>query len=208
MALPASKATTNGLFWWETRWLDREDIFPTLLPPSFLILSTIICTILIALLSWQSFSAYWFLFLILGRLAALDLHYRVLPNIYTIPLFLTGLVVAYKREFFIQGMASFAFTTALLLILILMMRILGKKNVFLGGGDIKLMLAMSVWLSPTLIPWSFWLAGFLMLPFAFYKPYKHHDIPFGPALITSFTLFLFHQEYLENLIYQLFFSIH
>lgn len=104
--------------------------------------------------------------LILARLAALDLTTHTLPDIYAIPLVSMGLAHSFSTG---QG--------ANLAILPLLGALTFIPRLQLGGGDLKLMAAMFLFLGFQFGFWAIALGCILWLPMACWRP--HHPQPFG-----------------------------
>lgn len=187
------------MFAFESRWLPAEDLGEGPLPNKYLGVATL--ALFVAALGTMRFvgmpeDAATFIMqtliaLLLSRLIALDLVYLVLPDVYTIPLALIGLLWAATGlginivDAGIGAATGFAFTFAFMYLLYK----LKGDAAGLGGGDLKLISAAGAWLG---------LSGlFLMLPLAciisiclLFLPFKNNEIPFGPGLCTALWLVL------------------
>ncbi|MDR1032292.1 MAG: prepilin peptidase [Holosporales bacterium] len=110
--------------------------------------------------------------------AVCDLTTRRIPNILT--LMLAGLALTYR---YLQsnwaGLISPLLVTAALAVIFLLFRYLGK-NWLLGGGDIKMLIASSVWLDPGNIPLFLVITGAFGVLLALI--YRSKVFPFAPAI--------------------------
>jgi phospholipase/carboxylesterase len=110
--------------------------------------------------------------------AVYDSTTRRIPNILT--LMLAGLALAYR---YLQGnwagLISPVLVAVTLIIIFLLFRYL-DRNWLLGGGDIKMLVASSVWLEPSNIPLFLVITGSLGVLLALI--YKSKTFPFAPAI--------------------------
>ena len=123
--------------------------------------------------------------LIFGRLIALDLTTYTLPNIYTVPLIIMGLMHAFTQEHLSQGLAT-------ILLLMFFSATLNRAPLKIrfgvGGGDIKLLAALFAFLPLTSAFWAIAIGSLLWLPVAFIKPKAM--VPFGVPLILGWAVLL------------------
>lgn len=159
------------------------------------------CSVLICETSTIQLCLYLTLAPILARLLALDLCHLVLPDLYTIPIIITGLSIS-----LIPSLNIISFTEsilgifigggAILLMTILLEKVNHKSN--MGGGDIKMIAAAGGFIGISLLPSYLWIA--CAVAFILYPLLKKNNfvISFGPALILSFWLLLLQPKIVEK----------
>lgn len=133
-------------------------------------------------------------------LAIIDYKYLLLPNFFTYPLLLSGLILAYYQISFItfyDAILGAIYGYALLWIPSVLYYLI-KKRLGLGGGDIKLLAGLGTWLHYSHLPTLLILAsitglGYAMIQRIFRKTnIKNMLIPFGSCLLLCcYILLLF-----------------
>lgn len=182
---------------WEKRFLPDADIGTGVLAPKFALPLTFLgwagltFAAFIAPLQLPLFAllSLLLLALILWRLLILDLTYLILPDIYTLPLTLIGLVAT----FFIHphwwwGIAGTALMFAIHYGFAMLCHILTKGRGGLGGGDIKLAAALGAWFGP--LASLLILAAANLINFIPALIWPKRDIPFGIGLTLAAFLHL------------------
>lgn len=126
-------------------------------------------------------------------LIIIDFKYLLLPNYFTYPLLLMGIIFAYYKV----GLVSFdeaVFGTLLgysVLWLPATLYYLLKRQIGLGGGDIKLSAALGAWLPVTELPTLLFFAsiigiGYFFVYYVTQKPLERKIlVPFGSCLLIS-----------------------
>jgi len=125
--------------------------------------------------------------LVLARLLVLDVAAYVLPDVYTLPLLATGVVATALAQqwFWLAGvLAVFAalwFATPHLPKSL-------AKSVGIGGGDLKLLAAMALWLNPLAFCWAIAVGCLLWLPLVWRQPLL--PVPLGAPLLVGWVIML------------------
>ena len=128
--------------------------------------------------------------IILARLAAFDLCYFILLNIYTLPLIPLGVLY---HILFTEISAFQSFLGALiagglgLMAAFIAYKLKGVEA--FGMGDVKLMAALGAWVGVTNLPLAFSVAFTLNLALSFFTP-RNQPIPFGVGLVVGLWLFV------------------
>ena len=172
-----------ALFKWERATLPASEITQGLLAHKHLTLLTLLFYIPLGVLfAWMFQSPYASLLALpFARLMALDLTTYTLPDVYTLPLITLGAAHAVT-----QGMPiNLAIALGLMGLATLLAQRFPKAG--LGGGDIKLLTALFLWLSPANACFTVALGCLLWLPVACVFPRKPQ--PFGIPLILGWVLF-------------------
>jgi leader peptidase (prepilin peptidase) / N-methyltransferase len=129
-----------------------------------------------------------FTFLLLGigvAISAIDIKQMRIPNALNALLLFSGLsywvIQSWAALPYQIGNGAFVFSL-LWLLRFSYVQLSGKVG--LGLGDVKMMGAAAVWISPLSVPLMVFIASFSALVFAFLKGSKSEDgrIPFGPFL--------------------------
>ncbi len=139
--------------------------------------------------SWYDFLATPFLLAILAALVAYDLKQRRLPDRFTLPLVLAGLLLSFFRTPSSSLDASLGAATGFALFAILgaaFHRRFGVEG--LGGGDAKLLAAAGAWLGWQPLAFVILIASAGTLAVVLLSRSKRRDIAFGPGLALSFAL--------------------
>lgn len=143
---------------------------------------------------------------VLTAIIAIDLRYKIIPDVLNLTIFLTGvlaLVLAALDSFnppshllgiagaaaggvLAYGLGSLALRQVFLLVM--------KKDA-LGLGDVKFFAAVGIWLGldPDAMAWFLMLSGLfgVVLALVWRKITREVEFPFGPALICAFLTVLF-----------------
>ena len=120
--------------------------------------------------------------LIFARLAALDLTSYTLPNVYTIPMMVVGLIAA-------LGDGHLFATLALWLGLILvagLARVYPKARLGVGEGDLKLLAAMAGFLPLPTVLLAIAIGCLLWMPVAFMAPKR--PVPLGVPILIGWVM--------------------
>lgn len=175
---------------WEGATLPESQLAPGWLPADKLpaltwLLTGLIMMALSATVGWPAA----ILSLPLARLMALDLTTHTLPDVYTLPLLAVGLAHAWSTGRMAEALLAVTLVAALLVLVSFFGRSgAGNKaggaptlqHRGIGGGDLKLMLALFAWLPPAEACFAVGMGCVLWLPFGFWRP--RHVQPFGVAL--------------------------
>src|SRR5699024_9911078 len=120
-------------------------------------------------------------------LMIIDYRHYLLPDCFTYPFILFGLLTAYWQiaiNSLITALYGLFIGYALLYLPALCYQ-KSRKRAGLGGGDIKLMAGLGCWLPPEHLPYLL-LTACLMAFLCQYQTLKHQQaIAFGPYLIIS-----------------------
>lgn len=168
-----------GGAWATVLWLGAAILFSILAATYSTLLAPLplLFTVIIALLT--------------ARMMIIDLNHHLLPDIYTAPLLLGGLLFHATQGSlgFVDSFmaASCGFVLPLLFIL-LCARVLNLNSGF-GGGDIKLTAAAAAWCGTAALPWLVALACIIGIALSFILQ-RNKEIPFGPALVMSLWILL------------------
>ncbi|TKW61552.1 MAG: prepilin peptidase [Blastochloris viridis] len=157
-----------------TGMLTRESLTPL----------SLLAALVITLLLWSHYGiGALAIGLIFGRLLALDLTTYTLPNIYTVPLMVVGLVHSLVFGGFLQAVLA-------LVILLLVSLVLSRSHIKIGmgGGDLKLLAALFAFLPLTDAFFAIALGSLCWLPVAFLKPKA--SIPFGVPILLGWVCLL------------------
>lgn len=122
--------------------------------------------------------------LIFARLVALDLTSYTLPNVYTLPMMLVGLVVA-------LGAGHLLATLALWLALALVAgfaRVYPQARLGVGEGDLKLLAAMAGFLPLPTVLLAIAVGCVLWMPIAFMAPKR--PLPLGVPILLGWVIVL------------------
>lgn len=138
---------------------------------------------------------------VLGRLIALDLKHLILPDVYTIPLCVTGFIYSFFgiHTSITHAILGFMVAGGSLLVLCFLMDKYHKKS-GIGGGDIKFAFAAGAFVGFFHLQYFFWLAFFFSLLFYPLLKAKNKYISFGPALAVSLWVILIWQQILPNIL--------
>ncbi|WP_392561657.1 A24 family peptidase [Orbus sturtevantii] len=126
-------------------------------------------------------------------LAIIDFQYLLLPNYFTYPIMLAGLVLSYFEQNPIQlsdGILGIILGYVLLW-LPATLYYHTKKHIGLGGGDIKLLSALGAWIHYTQLPVLVVLASIMGILYIILlaclqkRSLKTVIIPFGPSLLIA-----------------------
>lgn len=131
-----------------------------------------------------------FLLMVLTPIVAIDIAQRRIPDVWSLTLGLCGLAARLWREPSWRTLAvcaAAAAATALLLFLLVRAMRLLKRNDTLGMGDVKFMIAASIWVGFVGGAWTFVLASLIAAIVALtISPWRRVDLaapfPFGPFL--------------------------
>jgi leader peptidase (prepilin peptidase)/N-methyltransferase len=120
---------------------------------------------------------------------ALDLHLRVLPDVYTLPLLALGLLTGGPAGSWAAAWLGLALVVLIVVAIWGLSWIILRQPPTLGGGDIKLMAATGALVGWQLLPFCLMSAALFSLPLFFI--WRGQAVPFGPGLVLGLTLFLF-----------------
>ena len=144
--------------------------------------------------------------LVFARLAALDLCYLLLLNIYTVPLFISGIAC----HFFLPGMSGISWQESLLgglvaaglgVLLTFVITLFNKQQGEFGFGDVKMLAVMGVWVGLTALPFALALGFIANLVLSFFISGRH-PMPFGFGLVLgTWVMVAFKQPFMEMLFY-------
>ncbi|MFZ2620600.1 MAG: A24 family peptidase, partial [Alphaproteobacteria bacterium] len=133
---------------------------------------------------------------VLARATAMDMHLRILPNIYTLPLLVGGVLAQAMAG---QGLASLygvAFAAGVVGLIAVLHYAL-TRTLPTWGGDMKLMLAMGAWLGVEVLPFALLMAGLLNVPlFYFFR----NGTPYGLGLAFSLMFWVFQKNAVGGLL--------
>lgn len=196
------------MWWLERRFVPAEDVGQGPLPARFLTLAWLLASAAFGLAAlpalpdtWPSLAAVLGLALVLARLTAVDLAHLLLPDVYTLPLLVAGLLVPPLLGW--QGPSAGVLGAVVgggvALGLAVGLAVARGGAAELGGGDIKLMAALGAWVGLFQLPLALAVACFLSLGLAFAQPRGAH-IPFGPGLCIGLFATLLYPNVLEGLL--------
>lgn len=140
----------------------------------------------------QGFAINALLFLILWILLWIDINKLTLPNRYTLIIAIIGITQSIVDTNLPQHLLAFILALLIIGSINIIGRWVYKKDV-LGGGDIKLIGALALYLgiykTLLLLYLSFMIGGLVALVLIAIKTHKRTDyIPFGPSIIFAFVL--------------------
>lgn len=121
-------------------------------------------------------------------LAAIDWRFQILPDLLTLPLLLSGLLLA--ESAFLAALAAACGWGAFTVLALSYRRLRGREG--LGGGDAKLLAAAGAWVGPPGLPWVVLLgagAALLWVGLAAWRGggwEASRRLPFGPFLAAAF----------------------
>lgn len=138
-------------------------------------------------------------------LALIDFNYYLLPDFLTQPLMWTGVIFAYFQWFDLtlkSSLFSMLLSYFLLKIPASLFYFFTKKH-GLGQGDIKLLVAISAWLSYALLPLLLLLASIFGIIYYLFLRYVLNIraltvIPFGPFLLISGYIFCYFNQQIND----------
>ncbi|MBM4398852.1 MAG: prepilin peptidase [Candidatus Cloacimonetes bacterium] len=137
---------------------------------------------------WFLFAKYSVLFLFLIPIFFIDLYHRLILDIMTIPMMIIGLSIAFVPNMDISILNAFL-TSALILFLLLLISWIFEKirhKEGMGGGDIKLLAAMSTFLGVMNISFILLISSILALIVALIsRKTRESGIPYAPFLVVS-----------------------
>lgn len=124
--------------------------------------------------------------LVLGRLAAVDLGFLLLLDVYTLPLAIAGLLLGPTLHGDGVAMHLFGLVAggAVGLLFDLALRLFRPGQADLGFGDVKMMAVVGAWVGLLDLPFAFTVATVAHLVWSFTQP-KGAALPFGPALVAG-----------------------
>jgi len=173
---------------WEAATHVGTESQPGLLPAATLTPLSLLLALLTTILLWPVFGGTAILIgLLFGRMAALDLTTYTLPNIYTVPLLVVGLVHAAGQGRLLQALLA-------ALVIILLAQIIQRggqhvgKQLGMGGGDLKLLAALFAFLPLTNAFFAVAVGCLLWLPVAMLKPKA--TVPFGVPILLGWVVLL------------------
>jgi len=202
---------SSHLFFWEAATIPPQERHQGILNPKYSIIATIIfilisILIIITDINFSIKSSLLALWIILSaRALVVDLHHTILPNIYTALLFALGLgwvAFGFGVSWLEAGLGVLA--GAVLPLLLWASAKLLRQPAVLGGGDVKFLLVMGLWLGPLHLCWALVLATILTLPLLIIP--KARPLPMGPGLILATSIFLAHGSGIESWLIKLFFT--
>lgn len=139
---------------------------------------------------------------VFARLAALDLCYLLLLNIYTLPLFLLGIL--YQSLFGVgigSSLAGALVAGAIGVLLSLFMALFKRQEGEFGMGDIKMLMVMGAWVGLGALPFAFSIAFIANLVLAFCIS-SRQAIPFGFGLVIgTWVMAAFKAPFMAGLFY-------
>lgn len=119
--------------------------------------------------------------LVLARLLVLDVAAYVLPDVYTLPLLATGVYAAAWAQQWLWLAGVLAVFAALWWAAPRLPKALG-----IGGGDLKLLAAMALWLNPLAFCWAIAVGCLLGLPLVWRQPLL--PVPLGAPLLVGWAI--------------------
>jgi len=127
------------------------------------------------------FSVVFYTFSLL--LSYLDCRYFKVPNI----LLLTCLLLLLLFGFYQQQLNIYSFGISILVLLFFVLILLLRPKMILGGGDIKYMMIVAVYLNPMLFPLFLLTTGIVQTLFLVYKQIlkRRKVAPMVPAMFIS-----------------------
>ena len=116
-------------------------------------------------------------------LSYLDCRKFIVPNVILATCFLLLMFFGY----FEHQLNIYSFGISILVLLFFIVLMLLKPNMILGGGDIKYMMLVAVYLNPLLFPLFLLTTGIVQTVFLIYKQYykKRRVAPMVPAMFIS-----------------------
>jgi prepilin signal peptidase PulO-like enzyme (type II secretory pathway) len=153
-------------------------------------LTTLVCLLVLLALAAGSGLSWWFLLLpLLARLMAIDLHLRVLPDVYTLPLLGLGLLTGGPQGTVADAWLGLGLVVLICLAIGGLAWLIRRQPSTLGGGDVKLMAVTGALVGWQLLPFSLMTAAVLSVPL--FLIWRGQAVPFGPGLVVALTFFLF-----------------
>jgi prepilin signal peptidase PulO-like enzyme (type II secretory pathway) len=192
VASSATKQAYAALWSWEKKWLKIDELCLTGMPARYLWFTTFVFFALfvgIAAVFSPTLSLNFLLFPFFARLAALDVHFRVLPNVYVVPSLLMVIAIEILGDNYIMMPLGIVLAVAILLIMWGTSKFIVRKNSTMGGGDAKLMIVLGALLGPEMLPFCLLASAVITLPF--FAIWPKRGVPFGPALLLSGVVFTF-----------------
>ena len=179
---------------WERATLPADELNATSIPLRFLSFTTALFLLAGALCMFLTqASLFWFLpCLLIARLAALDLYLRVLPDIYTLPLIIIGLLLNWLTGNGFESFSGLCLSFGVITLQFLLTWAVTHKMATIGGGDLKYLLAIGAIVGLTALPFTLLLAGLLTLPL--FPLLKTQQAPFGVGLSVACLIMLFFPE--------------
>ncbi len=181
----------------EKKFIAKEEIEEGILAEKYFLPLTIFLTIVFIisiLFAKNLIFPYWVYIIIaciFARLIAIDLRHFILPDVYTLPLLILGLIIPPLTsnisflDVIIGGAVGFAVPFSLAY----GMYLWKGTSAGLGGGDIKLMAACGAWLGLINLPFLIMLTCIISLVISLFA-FKNNHIPFGPGLCISMWILL------------------
>ena len=196
----------------EKRTIDSNEISEGVISERFLFPVTFGLFLLLMISSfssnlWNGYLAPIFitiLALLISRLAAFDLRYCILPNIYVLPILASGLIVPHFLGIntWQQSLIGAAIGLGIPLVITFASHKLRGDTLGIGGGDIKLLSASCAWVGAEQLSIIVFIACLSSLIFFLPLPKSRH-IPFGPGICLGFWLILLYENEIYDLIYRL-----
>ena len=178
----------TNLFWWEAKTLPQEDIGKgPLCQRRQLAMLTFTVILLLGGGALFHTSAPWYSYIALllcARLFTLDLRYLVLPDVYTAPLFLLGVSTQIADGNWQNALISVGSIIALLIVFLSAMHALTSGRSSIGGGDIKMIVAISAFAPLSSMPFLTLMACLFTMVLTPCIADKK-AIPFGPGLCLA-----------------------
>jgi leader peptidase (prepilin peptidase)/N-methyltransferase len=191
----------------EEKFIDKDEIEEGVLPEKYLLPLTLVLSALfissIFLVQNLAFP-YWvyiIIAIICSRLIAIDLRHFLLPDVYTLPLLIMGVIIPplISDISFIDTVVGAVIGFAVPFSIAYGVYLWKGSTAGLGGGDIKLMAACGAWVGIMSLPLLIMLTCIISLIVSFFA-FKNNHIPFGPGLCIALWLLLIFNNNIQNII--------
>jgi len=139
----------------------------------------------------------------------MDVSFKLLPDVYTIPLMFLGIATSCLNIFSLNITQSLIGGAIMFLIFFIVERVgeIFTDKMFLGGGDIKLLMAFGFMFGVVNSIIILFLSSFVMLFFTLVlwliKKLDDKELPFGVGLTTVAMINIFHPQLIEFIIQNL-----
>lgn len=189
----------------EERFVDKNEIEEGVLKEKYLLPVTLILFLIfiaIPFICQQTTYPYWVYAIvsaISARLIAIDLRHFILPDVYTLPFLILGIIIPpLFSEVSVTHTIIGAVVGFIVPFSIAYGMYLWKGNMAgLGGGDIKLIAACGAWVGILSFPIFMMFACVTSLIVSIFA-FKNNHIPFGPGLCIALWIILIFQENIQN----------
>ncbi len=206
----ATPVADRHLLPWERWSIPLADRHPGPLNVKYGYIATflfIIIQLFIALLSLNEVWLAAFLPLILyicltSRMIVVDLMHTIIPNVYTAALAVVGIAVLAIMPTVPWGFVAVSLAIALgLPALLWLMAFILRQPAALGGGDVKMLLALAFWLDPVSLCWAMFAGTVFTLPLLFFSSFR--PIPMAPGFAVGALLMLTYGDVIKSWVFKL-----